>query len=80
MNDYQTQDQGGLQYLYPEAGDEAPRKGAKVQLLTIGGVHTTGPWDNSGFYLGWLPLPRRNREKEKLINQRKDSTTHGKRV
>lgn len=63
---------GGEEYLYPEAGDECPHKGAKVQLLTKGGVHTNGPWLNNGFYLGWLPLPKRNREKEDLIkNKRK---------
>lgn len=64
-NNYQAGAQGG-EYLYPGAGDPAPRPGAKVQLLTIGGVHTTGPWDQSGFYVGWLPLPIRNTDKEAL--------------
>jgi hypothetical protein len=54
-------------YLYPAAGDPAPRPGAKVQLLTRGGVHMTGPWAEDGFYVAWLPLPKRNKEKEKLI-------------
>lgn len=62
---YQAGTEGG-EYLYPRAGDPEPRKGAKVQLLTKGGVHTTGPWDTNGFYIGWLPLPKRNREKERL--------------
>lgn len=58
---------GGPEYLYPEAGDEAPLRGAKVQLLSCGGVHMNGPWRDNGDYLGWLPLPKRNREKEDLI-------------
>ena len=60
---YQAGVEGG-EYLYPRAGDPEPRKGAKVQLLTEGGVHTTGPWTGSTFYIGWLPLPKRNKEKE----------------
>jgi len=63
-----TKDQaGGEEYKYPRAGDEAPRVGAKVQLLTLGGVHVSGPWLDDGSYLGWLPLPRRNQEKEDTI-------------
>lgn len=63
--DYQADPIGG-EYLYPAAGDPKPRKGAKVQLLTKGGVHTTGPWSDDGFYIGWLFLPKRNKEKEKI--------------
>ena len=55
---------GGCEYLYPAAGDEAPTPGAKVQLLTIGGIHTSGAWDPT-FCVGWYPLPKRNPEKEK---------------
>lgn len=58
----------GPEYFYPGAGDPKPPGGAKVQLLTIGGVHITGPWSDGGFYLGWLPLPKRNRQKEAVIN------------
>lgn len=64
MTDYQAGPEGG-EYLYPRAGDPEPRKGAKVQLLTKGGVHTSGPWDNT-FCIGWLPLPKRNIGKETL--------------
>lgn len=64
MKDYQAGPEGG-EYLYPAAGDPEPRRGAKVQLLTIGGVHNTGPWDAEN-NLGWLPLPKRNRVKEEL--------------
>lgn len=62
---------GMAEYLYPDAGDPKPRAGAKVQLLTIGGVHTTGPWIENGFYVAWLPLPKRNRTKEALIEEQR---------
>lgn len=62
MTAYQAGLEGGA-YLYPSAGDPEPNRGAKVSLLTKGGVHTTGPWDPT-FCIGWLPLPKRNREKE----------------
>ena len=68
MNKYQA---GGPEYHYPEAGDEAAIPGAKVSLLTIGGIHTTGPWQDNGHYLGWLPLPKRNRVKEDLIQEQR---------
>lgn len=63
-NSYQA---GGTEYLYPGAGDPLPIPGAKVQLLTKGHVHTTGPWADNGDYIGWLPLPKRNKEKENAI-------------
>lgn len=66
MTSYQDGPEAG-EYYYPLAGDPAPLSGAKVQLLTKGGVHTTGPWSNNGFYLGWLPLPKRNHHKEDQI-------------
>lgn len=55
---------GGDEYLYPLAGDPYPLGGAKVLLLTIGGICTVGHWPKDGFAIGWLPLPRRNRIKE----------------
>ena len=67
MTDYQAGPEGG-EYLYPRSGDPSPRVGAKVQLLTIGGVHTNGPWRDDGSCLGWLPLPKRNMEKEDVIS------------
>ena len=63
---YQAGTEGG-EWLYPRAGDPMPIPNSKVQLLTIGGIHTSGPWADNGFYVGWLPLPRRNRDKEDLI-------------
>lgn len=65
MTDYQAGPEGG-EYLYPLAGDPVPRDGAKVQLLTKGGIHTSGPWD-SRYCIGWLPLPKRNRDKEDAL-------------
>lgn len=51
------------EYRYPAAGDELPPGGAKVLLLTRGHVCTTGTWGDP-FFIGWAPLPRRNKEKE----------------
>lgn len=65
MITYQAGEAGG-EYLYPGAGDDEPNKGAKVQLLTIGGIHMTGPWDSS-YCIGWLPLPKRNKDKEDAL-------------
>jgi len=62
---------GMAEYFYPAAGDPRPSAGAKVQLLTIGGIHTTGPWSDNGFYVAWLPLPKRNKRKEALIAEQK---------
>jgi len=61
--DYQA---GGTEFLYPDAGDPAPTKGAKVNILTIGGISTTGPWDPS-FCVGWAPLNSRDRAKEDIV-------------
>lgn len=63
---YQAGPEAG-EYFYPLAGDAKPEPYAKVQLLTKGGVHTTGPWMDNGFYIGWLPLPKRNKHKEQEI-------------
>lgn len=62
---------GGPEFNYPLAGDEKPLGGAKVLLLTIGCVCIVGVWDDSGSYLGWRPLPKRNQEKEDLIERLK---------
>jgi hypothetical protein len=54
---------GGSEYLYPKAGDPAPPGGAKVLLLTVGGICTIGTW--SPAHVAWAPLPTRNKEKER---------------
>lgn len=58
---------GGDAFLYPGAGDQPPPGGAKVLILTIGGVCTIGSWNNSGAFLGWAPLPKRDKGKEALL-------------
>ena len=63
---YQAGAEGG-EWLYPMAGDPMPTPNSKVQLLTIGGIHTNGPWSDGGFYVAWLPLPKRNRDKEDFM-------------
>lgn len=55
-----------LHYRYPGAGDEPPPGGSQVQLLTVGGVNVRGPWSDDGRYLGWCPLPKRDKAKEAL--------------
>lgn len=63
MTTYQA---GGAEWMYPRCGDPLPTAGAKVLLLTEGGIATVGSWDNA-FCVGWLPLPKRNKDKEALI-------------
>jgi hypothetical protein len=58
---------GGDAFLYPGAGDQVPPGGAKVLLLTQGGVCTIGQWSDDGFFLGWAPLPKRDKVKEALL-------------
>lgn len=53
---------GGFVYFYPAVGDEKPEAGAKVLLLSKGGVCIQGPWSDD--FLAWAPLPKRNKEKE----------------
>lgn len=55
------------EYLYPALGDPVPPGGADVHLLTTGGICVRGPWSNDGRFLGWAPLPKRNKEREALL-------------
>ncbi len=62
---------GGDEYLYPGLGDPKPPGGAKVLLLTRGGVCTIGQWpthDPRGSILGWARLPSRNHEREASLH------------
>ena len=52
-------------YRYPAAGDPIPPGGAKVLLLTVGGICVIGQWAPQGF-LAWAPLPKRDRSKERF--------------
>jgi hypothetical protein len=54
---------GGQEFFYPHAGDPKAPENTKLLLLTTGGICTTGIWNNH-WCLGWLPLPKRNQEKE----------------
>jgi hypothetical protein len=54
-------------YLYPGLGDRKPGGGEDVTLLTRGGVAVRGTWSDDGRYLGWAPLPGRDRSKEALL-------------
>ncbi len=61
---------GGSAYLYPRMGDPAPLGGAKVLLLTRGGICILGVWKDDPFLLGWAPLPKRDKDKETALNER----------
>ena len=67
-----TYQAGGTPFLYPDAGDEAPTQGAKVNILTIGGISTTGHWD-AAFCIGWAPLTGRDTAKEEIVMQKNGS-------
>lgn len=54
-------------YRYPAAGAQRPPGGAKVLLLTIGGICVTGNWSDDGRYLAWAPMPKRNKEIEECL-------------
>ena len=54
-------------YRYPRAGDQPPPGGAKVLLLTVGGICVSGPWADDGRYLAWAPTPKRDKPKEGML-------------
>lgn len=56
---------GGDAYRYPHVGDPRPPGGAKVLLLTKGGVCVVGNWSDD--VIGWAPLPRRDMTKEATL-------------
>lgn len=60
---------GDLVFKYPLAGDDRPPTGAKVLLLTVGAVCVTGHWSDTGGFLGWAPLPKRDKNKEASISK-----------
>lgn len=55
---------GEHEFFYPGVGDPRPPGGAKVHLLTVGGICVDGAWTDDGRYIGWSGLPHRNKEKE----------------
>lgn len=54
-------------YLYPRAGDPEPPSGAKVLLLTEGGVCVVGTWTRAPWCIAWHPLPGRDKDKERRL-------------
>lgn len=60
---------GGPTFNYPAAGDPVPPGGAKVLLLTIGGICIVGQWNTSHGAIGWAPLPKRDKAKEASISK-----------
>lgn len=58
---------GEYSFKYPKLGDEKPIGSPKVLLLTKGGICITGPWDDSGAFIGWAPLPHRDHAREDLL-------------
>lgn len=63
----------GATFFYPELGEQRAPGGADVMLLTTGGVAVRGCWSDDGRYLGWAPLPKRDRQKEDALMQRRGS-------
>jgi hypothetical protein len=53
-----------------------PTKSAKMLLLTTGCVLVPGHWygDLGEFFLGWAPMPRRNKQREEEILAQRRST------
>lgn len=51
---------GTTGFLYPELGDSLPPGGAKVLLLTEGGISIIGCWTKEARNKAWSPLPRRS--------------------
>lgn len=51
----------------------APDRGAKVLLLTVGGICVTGRWHGAlgENFLAWSPMPKRNRDTERRLIKEK---------
>lgn len=66
INPFITHVSGGRKFIYPAAGGKRPPGGAKVHILTIGGVCVDAQWsdDPDKGFLGWAPLPMRDRVQE----------------
>lgn len=54
-----------IPWLYPQ--QIPPPRGAKLFLLTQGGVATTGTWVDDGSFIAYHPIFRRDREYERSI-------------
>lgn len=58
---------GHYEWMYPSAGDAEAPVGTKILILTKGGVAVVGVWRVEMEDIAWLPLPRRNKDKEKRL-------------
>jgi hypothetical protein len=60
---------GDVKWTYAVPSD----KGAKVTLLTVGGMQVTGTWTGGWgeAYLAWAPLLRRDKAREEALFQAK---------
>jgi hypothetical protein len=81
MHHYHQHHYGPGGYLMTETNDPVitgtsewvyavpPRTDAKVQLLTIGAIQTTGNWYGKygEFFVAYAPLPKRNKEIERKL-------------
>jgi hypothetical protein len=66
---YMASDDG--RFRYPAGGDEPAPLGAKVQILTEGGICIHAIWQDDSGFIAWAPLPKRDHEREaKLFPQR----------
>lgn len=59
------------EWQYPEAGDPPAPRGTKLQLLNRDGAATMGQWTDDSNFIAWAPLLKRNKAKERLINERR---------
>lgn len=60
---------GVSELRYPAAGDAPAPRGVDLNLLTEGGICVRGRWRDDGGYLAWAPLPKGNRDKERLARE-----------
>lgn len=62
---YITAERGDIYWRY----EVPPDRGAKVQLLTVGGVAVYGQWYGKlgENFLAWAPLPKRDKAQEALL-------------
>ena len=63
---------GVAEYRYPEAGDPPCPRGETCLILTRLGAAHKGTWAADS--MAWAPLPRRDKAKEKLIEEKRRGT------
>lgn len=63
-------DNHGLKWIDPK--DEVAPRGVKIALRTIGNIQTIGFWDNDGRYTAWQRLFKRDKQHERMLDQKED--------